>query len=64
MKHGPWGGGAVWLKWWLSIRCWGFVMGMQTVVEDSPQRLTGAQLVQAITLLSAEQNSAGHWRSR
>ena len=29
-------------------------MGMPAIVEDSPERLTGAQLGQAITLLSAQ----------
>ena len=35
-------------------------MGMPAIVEDSPQRLTGAQLGQAITLLSAQMNAANH----
>ncbi|WP_162300127.1 HNH endonuclease signature motif containing protein [Kineobactrum sediminis] len=35
-------------------------MGMPVVVEDRPERLTGAQLGQAITLLSAQINAANH----
>jgi len=35
-------------------------MGMPAVVEDSSRRLTGAQLGQAITLLSAQMNAANH----
>src|SRR5690554_8216466 len=35
-------------------------MGMPALVEDWPQRLTGSQLGQAITLLSAQMNSANH----
>ncbi|MDO8861508.1 DUF222 domain-containing protein, partial [Haliea sp. E1-2-M8] len=35
-------------------------MGMPAIVEDWPQRLTGAQLGQAITLLSAQINAANH----
>ena len=35
-------------------------MGMPALVEDWPQRLTGSQLGQAITLLSAQINAANH----
>ncbi|MFO7552749.1 MAG: DUF222 domain-containing protein [Haliea sp.] len=35
-------------------------MGMPAIVEDWPHRLTGAQLGQAITLLSAQMNAANH----
>ncbi|MDO8860673.1 DUF222 domain-containing protein, partial [Haliea sp. E1-2-M8] len=35
-------------------------MGIPAIVEDWPQRLTGAQLGQAITLLSAQINAANH----
>ncbi|MFU8764346.1 MAG: DUF222 domain-containing protein [Haliea sp.] len=35
-------------------------MGMPAIVEDWPQRLSGAQLGQAITLLSAQMNAANH----
>jgi len=35
-------------------------MGVPAIVEDWPQRLSGAQLGQAITLLSAQINSANH----
>ncbi|MEQ9462690.1 MAG: DUF222 domain-containing protein, partial [Haliea sp.] len=35
-------------------------MGMPAIVEDWPQRLNGAQLGQAITLLSAQINAANH----
>ncbi|MFO7550419.1 MAG: DUF222 domain-containing protein [Haliea sp.] len=35
-------------------------MGMPATVEDWPQRLTGSQLGQAITLLSAQMNAANH----
>ncbi|MFO7550519.1 MAG: DUF222 domain-containing protein [Haliea sp.] len=35
-------------------------MGMPAIVEDWPQQLTGAQLGQAITLLSAQINAANH----
>lgn len=35
-------------------------MGMTAMVEASPQRMTGAQLGQAISLLSAQINSANH----
>ncbi|MEQ9395932.1 DUF222 domain-containing protein, partial [Haliea sp.] len=38
----------------------GFVMGVPAIVEDWPRRLTGAQLGQAITLLSAQMNAANH----
>ncbi|MFO7552606.1 MAG: DUF222 domain-containing protein [Haliea sp.] len=35
-------------------------MGMPAIVEDWPQRLSGSQLGQAITLLSAQMNAANH----
>ena len=35
-------------------------MSMPAIVEDWPQRLNGAQLGQAITLLSAQMNAANH----
>lgn len=35
-------------------------MDMPAIVEDSPHRLTGAQLGQAISLLSAQINAANH----
>ncbi|MEQ8802382.1 MAG: DUF222 domain-containing protein, partial [Haliea sp.] len=38
----------------------GFVMGMPAIIEDSPHRLTGAQLGQEITFLSGQINAANH----
>ncbi|MFO7551266.1 MAG: DUF222 domain-containing protein [Haliea sp.] len=38
----------------------GFVMGMPAIVEDSPQRLTGAQLGRAITRHWAQMNAGNH----
>ncbi len=35
-------------------------MGMPAILEDGPRRLNGAQLGQAITLLSAQMNAANH----
>ena len=35
-------------------------MGMSAIVEDSPERLTGAQLGHAISLLAAQINAANH----
>ncbi|MEQ8802618.1 MAG: hypothetical protein RLP45_11330, partial [Haliea sp.] len=38
----------------------GFVMGVPAIIEDSVHQLTGAQLGQAITLLSGQINAANH----